>query len=205
MQKNFLFRCFKEIKAAIMQIPQISFGKKIPIKTCTIQDIRQNKQIDAKIFQYDCWDKTDIDEVRKVDKNFRFARNIVANMEMEEYYIRKHNRSLNYSFYTMEINDEIIGLAQIEKLPTEILIEYLESEHNKNYKYIGQNFINMLNAMALKEHYEKLRVPAPLNDAYGFYYKYGFKKVSKWASVELSRIGMLKLKYKNKFKSQKNK
>ena len=179
-----------------MKISEISFGRKIPITICKLKDIRQDKFIDAEICEYDCFDKSDIEEVQKTKGNWFFLKPFIKAMEEENYLKNKGNIIPKYHFYTVEAFNKILGFAQVSKERPKIKIEYLESDPDKKYKYVGQSLMKMISEMGIDEIYEKIYVPVPVKDACDFYKKCGFKEVKRANSLELSRFGMHRMKRK---------
>ena len=59
----------------------ISFGKKIPITSCQVQDKTTGNFLPATLYEYDCKDEQDILEVVFTGKQWYFSNSIIKNME----------------------------------------------------------------------------------------------------------------------------
>ena len=184
-----------------MIINPVSFGKKIPIATCKVKDLQQNKFVSATMYEFDCCDLSDIREVEGKTRDWDFRTSIVHNMEHKYNCLTNplHKRINNDAFYTIEKNNKIIGITQVTKEDPELIIEYIESEHKGEYKYVGQNLINLLGKIAFKENFKRIYVPNPIPKAYNFYVKKcGFKENKNYGSVYLAKAGIAKLQKKIK-------
>ena len=184
---------FYENKGSVMHISPISFGKKFKVGECQIKDIRQNKVAKATIYQFDCKDYSDIEEISRLDDDWQFKNVILSKM------IGIYN-SLSYkqnhcSFYTME-NDEgrTIGLLQTKDYKPELDLDYIESKGEGRYKYIGQSMLSFLCKFALENDFKNIYVPIPVLEAWDFYTKVcKFRKAPQDCAVTLSRFGMKRL------------
>ena len=183
-----------------MLINPISFLGKIPLGICKVKDIRQNKFVEAKCFELDCKDLSDIEQVKKNTAGWEFGEDIVHYMEFKNQYANIDTdykpRNRDY-FYAIEKDDEIIGISQVQKNAPELIVDFIESEHRGKYKYIGQNIINLLGKIALKEDYKRIYIPNPVIKARDFYVKKcNFKETKRADSVYLTQGGMKNLRRK---------
>ncbi|MBR6162609.1 hypothetical protein IKQ26_01785 [bacterium] len=172
----------------------ISFGKKIPIATCDIKDINKDKFIKATIVRYDCSDYSDIEEIRDLSSDWKFRKNVASYMG-RDYNTKGTSRISPYSFFAMKTqNGETIGYAQTKDSGEDLVLDFLESEPNKKYKYVGTNMISCLSGLALKEKkYKRLYIPNPIREARGFYIKQcGFKEKTRDFTLSLDKQGMKK-------------
>ncbi len=177
-----------------MIINTISFGKKIPIASCQIMDLNKNKYVKANIVQYDCADMSDVDEIRNLSSDWYFKKNVSKNME-RDYLLKGTTRISPYSFYAMETQrGETIGYAQTKDMGRDLVLDILESEPDKKYKYVGTNMISCLSGLALKnERYKRFYIPNPLKCARSFYIEQcGFKENAKDYTLMLDKQGMKK-------------
>lgn len=177
-----------------MLINKISFGKKIPIANCQIMDLSKNKYVKAKIVQYDCTDMSDVDDIRNLSSDWYFRKTVSNYMGMD-YQMKDTTRISPYSFYAMKTpRGETIGYAQTKDMGGDLVLDILESEPNKKYKYVGTNMISCLSGLALKnKKYKRLYIPNPLKCARSFYIdQCGFKENSRSCTLMLDRGGMKK-------------
>lgn len=163
-----------------MRVSAVSFGKKIPIMQCQIKDIKQNKFVSAKLSKYDCKDYDDIIDVSRSCSRWCFIRNITKNMQTK-YEKQKYKLPEKFpsDFYILE-NEEgkAIGLCETESSKASTNIEYIISNHNNNYKYIGQALIAMVGKAVLDRNAFRLYVANPAPSACGFYTnKCGFTRL----------------------------
>ena len=176
-----------------MYSPYISFGQKIPIGSCKIKDLRENKLVEANLFQLDCKDESDLSELESLDNNWIFKEDILSKM-------KNTRRTMGFkrssaSFYTLENKEgKIIGISQIKDENPDFVLDYLESEHEGKYRFVGQNMLALLSKIALEKDFKRILVPVPIKEARDFYLKKcGFRSVINDCSVSLSRHGMKKL------------
>ena len=66
-----------------MNISPVSFGKKIPISNCKVVDKKENKLINATLYEYDCKDLGDYYDVKDLKGRWNFK-----DMIAEEIYIK---------------------------------------------------------------------------------------------------------------------
>ena len=173
-----------------MLLSPIHFGKKIPVSNCKIKDIQRNKAVDATLYEFDCQDFSDIEEVMNIQGEWNYKEDVVS--RMLNVYNTKNFKKSSMAFYTMENpQGEVIGLSQIKKENPDIVLNYLESKQDGKYKYIGQNLISFLCNMALEEGYKRIYIPIPTKSAYDFYTKKcGFKKIWHDCALAMSQIRM---------------
>jgi len=161
-------------------ISPITFGNKIPCAKCQIRDIRQNKNVEATLVEFDCKDLSDIDEMAKLNSDWTYKEDVISNMiDLYQIHQMKVPKKSPMAFFALENdNGEIIGFSQIKKENPEIVLNFLESEKNGRYKYIGQNIISCLCSLADSEYFKRICIPAPTSSAFNFYTKKcGFRKL----------------------------
>ena len=92
---------------------KISFGRKIPKIQCQIQSKETGKFIPATVYEVDCKDEADFQEIRKLDRKWHFRNDIALGMEQKHAIQTYLKQKSNVSFYAMKDNKgELIGLAQ---------------------------------------------------------------------------------------------
>lgn len=172
----------------------ISFGKKIPITTCQIQDKKTGKYIPATFYEYDCKDEEDILELVFTGSKWYFVDSIVKNMseklkinEMfktdEKSDLRNHpiiKNNLNKRFFSLQLNDgKILGICQARNKNSSLDIDYIESQ-NCNHKYIGLNMLASLGIKSLQENKGNVIIGLSTTEARSFYTdKCGFETDNK--------------------------
>ena len=77
----------------------ISFGRKIPRYTCQIQNKYTGSYIPATIYEYNCKDESDYEEVNSLNRRWAFKENIGRNMEAKHFVQTYLNEKSNSSFY----------------------------------------------------------------------------------------------------------
>ena len=174
-----------------MSISPISFGKKTRVAQCQIKDILQNKNVNATIYNFDCQDFSDIEEMKKISGNWMFKDDIISKMETV-YHLKNYKKSSS-SFYAMENNEtkEIVGIAQTKDMYPDLVLDFLESSPDKRYKYAGKNMMAFLSGLALNSGYKRIYIPIPRRVAMDFYIKKcGFNTIHKESSLMLPKRKM---------------
>ena len=180
---------------------QISFGKKIPVNTCSIYDKRRRKYVEATVYEIDCKDKSDVDYIKRMEGNWIYKDQISYGIE------RKYNRLTGENakfwerakeqgiedngYYSLEApNKEVLCVCETEPFGREVDISFLESKRNWRYKYAGQAMLaSVANNLLGSE--QILTVKAPANSAMGFYENAcGFRKNPKYSGYEMSQKDM---------------
>lgn len=159
---------------------QISFGRKIPIATCQVQNNETENFEKATIYEYDCQDKSDLDELNELAENgyFDFGHCIWAHAYQKAQPTKSEHRNIN--IYAMEDESgETICLCNASKDNRRIILKHIESSKNKKYSYAGQNMIAMLAKKVIQTNKKELYVSNILEEAREFYiYKCGFETVA---------------------------
>lgn len=158
-----------------MFLPSISFGQKIPIAKCHIQDRKNNSVVDATIVEYDCNDLSDMAEIKNL-KNWTYSKFMSDNMS--RVFKTKQYLTPSYSFFAIE-NDkkEIVGIASTKSIGEELILDSLESSPDKKYKYVGKNMLTFLKNYSLSKGLKKIYIPIAVESARDFYIKKcGFKQ-----------------------------
>ena len=94
-------------------------------------------------------------------------------------YMEVHGKShCPYGFYIMQKEDgEIVGITEVKKDAPDLNLEYIESENQGKYKYVGQSMIAALGKVAKNEKLKRIYIPVPVDTAVSFYkWKCGFKE-----------------------------
>ncbi len=122
---------------------QISFGKKVPISTCSIYNKEAQKYERATLYEIDCIDEDDIDYLSDIcsDGPWEFKESIVYDARSKyldlKYYMFPSDLMTKY--YSLEVkNGEVACLCETQPLYGDTNIRYIESNPYKKYRYAGQ-------------------------------------------------------------------
>lgn len=157
-----------------MNISSISFGRKIPRYTCQILDKTTDKYVPATIYEYNCKDESDIEEIKKLDRKWIFKDNIVHGMNVKHSVQTYFKEKSNDSFFSIQVGKDIVGLAQICTLNGISNIDYITTKPRSEYKYVGQTLIAGIGKHMLKKDGYQMTVNTAVDDAIPFYKKIGF-------------------------------
>jgi hypothetical protein len=178
-----------------MNICPVSFGKKHYIMPCQIQDREQKKFVPASLVQYDCEDTSDVDEMLHGAIKWQFRHAVACQM----FHVNntKDIQTPSYSFFAIENqNKEIVSVAQVKKFGQDLILDILESEPNKKYKYCGSTMMSFLRYYALKNNFKRIYIPNPVDNAKDFYVKKcGFREIKNSTALELTRHNFKKPVY----------
>lgn len=157
---------------------QINFGKKIPIAVCQVQNTKTKNFEKATIYEYDCKDKSDLDELKKLaEKEFGFGYCILSNANKKANPTKAQHR--NCRIYTIEDESKrTICMCDTNENEKAIVVKHIESANNKKYKYAGQNMLAMLARKVIQEGKRELFIFNIFDEAQEFYIdKCGFQTV----------------------------
>ena len=160
-----------------MKVNNISFGKKIPVMTFQVQDMKRKTFVPVVMSEYDCRDTSDIDIVNSLRNKWIFAQSIADGMHIKNSGLDKNLES-PFNFYVVNNpKGEIIGLCQTVQTGKDIDIFYIETK-KKAYKYVGQSIIAALGKKLLDNNGGNIEISAAASSAKPFYIeKCGFKQV----------------------------
>lgn len=184
---------------------KISFGRKIPITRCYIQDKNTGMNSNAGIFELDCKDKEDINTVKDAEGFWIYKPTILYYMR-EKYFAQNgiSYGSPNKKFYVLEdTNKKVLGVCQFYDREDDVYIDFLESNRDSGYKYAGQSILAAIGLYTLHNNKKRMVIKVATNEALPFY-----KKVCKFQEQEDKSLEMDKIriqsfinKMKKKFKS----
>lgn len=180
-----------------MNINPISFGKKIPITQCKIRDNSLGKFVGATFYEVDCKDMEDIDEINSLKGKWEFRRTITKKMEdIHDRLETDKNHMNNYGFYVLQKDGgEIVGLSEVKKSFPDLRLEYIESENEGKYKYVGQTMMASLGEVARQEKLKRIYIPIPVKSAVPFYIdKCGFREQKEGYALVMNTNKSKKLK-----------
>ena len=171
----------------------ISFGKKIPLTTCQIQDKKTGKFVPATLFEYDCKDEQDILELVFTGNQWYFSNSIVKNMgkkfELNKLFtenpllkrskFRKEPKTKDdyeKRFFSMQLEDgKTIGICQGQNKDLTLKLDYLESQ-NTDHRFVGTTILASLGIKTLQEGNNSITIDSGATEAEDFYTdKCGFR------------------------------
>ena len=182
-----------------MNIPPVTFGKKIPIAKCHIKDLKNDKYVAATCYKIDCTDTSDSSEIWKLDGDWEYNDVVAHNIDEKHRHLEGIGVQNSLDFYEMQTDKkkEIIGICQVNKTFGDIRLDYLESKPDKGYKYIGQSMLAILGEVAKSEGIERIYIPTPVEEARSFYRdKCGFKEAKDTTAMYMNKNKFKKLKIK---------
>ena len=152
-----------------MNISSPSFGKKIPIATCKVQDKKTRQFEPVTIYKVDCADSSDIREINDLQGSWRFKKRIVEDMN-SKHQLQKYGEDDGYNaFYVIQSEDNtILGMSETEEIDDGIHnINYIETKSPK--RFVGQVLIATIGQDVINQYGKALTVTEPEGDAYEFY------------------------------------
>ena len=152
-------------------INSVSFGKKIPVMQCKIQNRINKEPVNATISEYDCTNYTDISDIFSQCGKWNYGRAMASDMNLKLFnYLNYDTENYPYKFYVMEDEGEnIIGICETENSRNNVNIFFLESEPKKKYKYIGQTMLAAVGKMLSSKNGHNMYVMNPAAAAITFY------------------------------------
>ena len=157
-----------------MQVSSISFGRKIPRYNCQIQNKQTGEYMPATVYEYNCKDESDVDEIRKLDRRWAFRDNIADKMDVKHTVQNYLHQKSNDSFYSIQVGKEIVGLTHISTYNGISNVNYITTKPRNEYKYAGQTMLACVGKDILKRNGYQMTVTTAIDDAYPFYSKIGF-------------------------------
>ena len=156
----------------------ISFGKKIPIAQCQIQNIKTGEFEPATVYELDCTEESDLLETRKPKSNWEYANYIHENMS-DKYRYGSFSQDFDdcYFYILQDKNGNTIGMAQTEEIYEDAYdLAYLDTKKGKPYTFVGQTLLATVAREVQKKSGDILSVFGAVDSAINFYQKVcGFK------------------------------
>ena len=148
----------------------INFTGKIPIATCKIRGKKNNKNIAATFFEYDCKDIADSIEVRTQQGLNEFKGFIAGYMKIKTLKINSCRKPDEEYFYGLQTKDgDIVAIAKTSVKDDSVHIDFIETNHKK-YKHAGKNMLALIGKNMLEDKKgKKLVVDYAFDEAVGFY------------------------------------
>ena len=156
----------------------ISFGKKIPIAQCRIQNLTTGRFEPATIFELDCKDESDLLEAVKPSTEWEYAAYIHSNMCDKVDLQKIFGDDDSDTFYILQNqHGETLGMSQVEEIYDGAYdLAYLDTKKDKKYKYVGQTLLSTVAREVFKKAGDSFSVYGAVDSAIKFYEKIcGFK------------------------------
>ena len=125
----------------------ISFGAKIPIAKCKIQNRQTGKTESATVYEYTCTDKSDVEKIKKIvlKHDWEFGPDIAYDAWWKNSVIEKNDTRYDYMrdyhIYSIENNRrKTIGLCETQE-KDDVSVEFLETLQDKKYRFTGQTLL----------------------------------------------------------------
>ncbi len=162
-----------------MNISPLSFGKKIPIAKCQIQERETGKFVPATVYEVDCADEDDFLEIKNLNRKWSFKKFISENMESKHFVKNYLNGDSCLSFYQIrDNNDEIIGIGQTREIGRTHDLSYIDTKPKNQYRFVGQTLLAAIGKSILNQDGFRLIVSTPIDSSIDFYEKScGFEKI----------------------------
>ena len=181
----------------------ISFGQKIPVAECKVKDIKSDKFVPVRMYEYDCKDQSDIDEVRNLPSCFGYKTAIATDMETKKKAKEKYSIDTGVSHYIMQTEDgNPLGIASVRNNEETYGVKFIQTSQHSTHKYVGQAMLASMAKIAMNDNREKFEIRFPTNEAMGFYtHKCGFKHGESHYHLEMSQKDMKKFIFKTQLKT----
>ena len=187
-----------------MNVSLISFGKKIPVAECKVKDLRTGRFVPVKMYEYDCLDQSDIDEVKSLPDTFDYKNAISTEMRTKKNAKEKYFLDTGVSHYVMQTKEgETLGIASLQKDDESWGVKFLQTSQHSTHKYIGQTMLASIAKMALTDCKKRFEIFFPTDSAMGFYTKKcGFKPEDGAYHLQMFPKDMKKLIFKTQLKTR---
>lgn len=186
-----------------MRISSVSFGRKIPVTECKVKNLSTGKFESVKMYEYDCKDETDIQEVLNLPFAFGFKTAIATDMEAKKSAKEKYSIDTGVSHYIMQTEDgNPLGIASVRNNEETYGVKFIQTSQHSTHKYVGQAMLASMAKIAMNDNREKFEIRFPTNEAMGFYtHKCGFKHGESHYHLEMSQKDMKKFIFKTQLKT----
>ena len=187
-----------------MNVSLISFGKKIPVSACKVKDLRTGKFVPVKMYEYDCLDQSDIDEVQSLPDSFNYKTSILKEMSAKKIAKEKYFLDTGVSHYVMQTKEgETLGIASLQKNDESWGVKFLQTSQHSSHKYIGQTMLASMARMALTDSKKRFEIYFPTDSAMDFYTKKcGFRPEEGSYHLQMFQKDMKKLIFKTRLKTR---
>lgn len=146
---------------------KITFGRKIPIMQCQVQNIKTKNFVPATVYEYDCEDKHDADNIDKISGYWIFKPQIFFQAQDKHCFPQKYK---NTKIYSLETNaGETLGMMVLDKEDNNNNVDVLETKFLSGHKYVGKSLLAAAAQETLKGEYKKLTITYPIPEVRDFY------------------------------------
>ena len=129
----------------------ISFGAKIPIAKCKIQNKESGQFENATVYEYTCSDKSDVEKIKRITakQDWQFGFDIYNDARWKNYILekdlKKHSYRVNSThFYTLENSRrKTIGLCETQENDA-LVVDLFETRAKRKYRFVGQTMLAVL-------------------------------------------------------------
>ena len=179
-----------------MSISPITFGAKIPVAKCQVYDKSQNDFVGATLYEYDCFDMSDRDEIRNLSGKWTY-KDVISEAMLTKIVRNFRGEESISKFFSLKTDDgETIGICYANENARELQINYISKKmDDANHKMIGQSMLASLADYVLNSNNFKLVIKTAVSSAYDFYEKTcGFRPVDdeKLSDLVMNRSEMVK-------------
>ena len=145
----------------------ISFGKKIPIMQCQVQNVKTKSFVPSTVYEYDCEDKKDADDIDKIGGYWLFKPQIFFLAKDKHCQPKKYKNSKIYSLETS--NGNTLGMMILDKDGNNNNVDLIETRYLCGHKYVGKTLLAAAAKETLKQGYDKLKINQPIQEVRSFY------------------------------------
>jgi len=178
----------------------ISFGKKIPIASCSVINRITKLPQSAIIFEHDCKDVSDYEFFKNLSDSWEY-KDEVAKQALNKFRMPLSNLGTKiYSLSTQ--NGRTIGIMETSEYSKFCDVQHLESQLKGLYGYTGSTLLSFLAQEKLRQNVSSIFVSNPAKSARTFYKDHCFFKNSPPIGLELDKKGMKNLIEKTQRKAQ---
>lgn len=145
----------------------ISFGKKIPIMQCQVQNNRTKMFVPSTVYEYDCTSKKDAYDIDEIEGYWIFKPQIFHQAKDKCSQPIKYQ---NLKIYSLETNKgETLGMMVTDKDGENTDVDVLETKYMSGHKYVATSLLSAAAQETLKKGHKKLTVKQPIPDVRNFY------------------------------------
>lgn len=179
------------------------FGRKLPVAECKVKDIKTGKFVPVKMYEYDCKDETDIQEVLNLPFAFGFKTAIAREMETKKKAKEKYSIDTGISHYIMQTEDgNPLGIASVRNNEETYGVKFIQTSQHATHKYIGQTMLASMARIASNDDRKKFEIYFPTDEAMGFYTnKCGFKHGNSYRNLIMTPKDMKKFIFRTQLKT----
>lgn len=155
----------------------ISFGGKIPIAKCKIQNRETGKFENATVYEYTCTDESDIEKIKRITSrhDWQYGFDIFNDARWKKFRLDGNKNYTPYDiryahFYSVENSHrKTIGLCETME-NQDFSVELLETQKDKPYRFVGQTILATLGQKSIESN-NPLIIKNASSQALDFYRK----------------------------------